>query len=139
MRKWIPLILFVGIAIFISTRPPSPVSPRPTPAAAQSTAASLPPPTIDFSAHMNAWEKGGFGSIALVDVSFSNDNKIAVKDVELICSFYGPSGTQLSRAAKTIYEIFPAGKMKRIKNINMGFISDQASNASCEAGKVTRL
>jgi hypothetical protein len=138
MRKWILLLLFVGAAIFVSTRPQHTASSNPSSPSAPSVAVALPPPIIDFSAHMNTWEKGGFGSVALVDVSFSNDNKIAVKDAELTCWFYGASGTELSRQTKTIYEIFPAGKTKRIKNINMGFVPDQASKASCAAGSVSR-
>src|SRR5437016_3771392 len=39
------------------------------------------------------WHKSGFGTVMVATFTFHNGNKIAVKDIEVKCDQYGPSGT----------------------------------------------
>jgi hypothetical protein len=81
--------------------------------------------------------KDGFGTVAIGDFTLQNDNSFAVKDVLLACTFYGASGTGLTERTVTIYETIPAKKSKRSKNINVGFIHQQAQTTSCRVVDVS--
>lgn len=82
---------------------------------------------IDFK-----WKKGGFGSVALLDLTLTNGNSHAVKDIGVRCRFYGPSGTEIGRADRTIYEAIGSKGKKTVREVSFGFIDQQAAQASCE-------
>ena len=57
--------------------------------------------------------------------------RFAVKDIEVRCVRVAASGTVIDSNTRVIYERFDAGKIKRIKEFNMGFINRQAKSTSC--------
>ena len=77
------------------------------------------------------WGKGGFGSIMLVDFTFQNKGKYAVKDIEVVCKSAANSGTYIDKNRKTIYETVLPGETKKIQRFNMGFLNSQATSTSC--------
>jgi hypothetical protein len=83
--------------------------------------------TFDFS-----WTKGGFDQVMILSGSIKNGSEFDIKDLLVSCKIEGKSGTQIGVRQKTVYEVVRAGKQIKIKDINMGLIPDQASNASCE-------
>lgn len=86
------------------------------------------------------WRKGGFGSVAVASFTLKNKSRhLPVRDIVLTCAFYGPSGTELSSKTQTIYERIEPGKSKRIKELSVSFINQQASNAGCEVVGGTAL
>ena len=78
------------------------------------------------------WSKGGFDTVMLVDFTFTNRSPYEAKDITVTCTHYAPSGTQIDSNTRTIYEVIPAGGVKRIKAFNMGFIHSQASSTVCK-------
>ena len=78
-----------------------------------------------------AWRKGGFGAVAFAAFSLKNDNPASVKDVEIECGFFGKSGTQISTASTTIYDVILPKTTKTFPELSLGFVGQQAVSASC--------
>ncbi len=93
--------------------------------------AALRQVSIDFK-----WSKGGFGSVMLADFTITNRSNYTVKDLDVTCTHYANSGTEIDRNSRTIYETVPANGKKILRNFNMGFIHTQAAQSSC---KITDL
>jgi hypothetical protein len=81
---------------------------------------------VDFS-----WSKGGFESVMMVNFVFTNASSHPVKDIEVRCDHYAPSGTVIDHNTRTVYEVVPAHGKKRVRDFNMGFIHSQVSSSSC--------
>src|SRR2546423_1848050 len=64
------------------------------------------------------WTKGGFGGVMIADFTIDNPTEYAVKDIEITCTHFGKSGTQIDSNTRTIYEMFPAKGKKIIKDFN---------------------
>lgn len=77
------------------------------------------------------WNKGGFGNVMEADFKFTNASKWIVKDLEVTCVHTAPSGSEIDRNTRTIYETIPAGGTKRVRKFNMGFIHSQAQSSAC--------
>ena len=78
------------------------------------------------------WHKDGFGTIMIVDFTFTNRSPYPAKDITVTCTHYAPSGTEIDSNTRTIYELIPAKGKKTVKDFNMGFIHSQASSTSCK-------
>ena len=76
---------------------------------------------------VHSWSEGGFGSVALLDLTITSPTPI--KDVELTCHAYAPSGTELGQNVKTIYEIVKS--KRRFREFNLGFINSQTQRIGC--------
>lgn len=81
---------------------------------------------LDFT-----WRKGGFETAMIADFVITNPSPWRVKDLEVTCDHFGPSGTKINSNVKTIYEIVEPKGTKRVNQINMGFIRSQATQSSC--------
>lgn len=77
------------------------------------------------------WRKGGFETAMIADFVITNPSPWRVKDLEVTCEHFGPSGTKIDSNVRTIYEIVEAKSAKRIKEFNMGFVRTQATQSSC--------
>ena len=89
--------------------------------------AALRQATINFK-----WSKGGFGSVMEADFTIQNPSNYAIKDIEVTCTHFANSGTEIDSNTRTIYETVPAKGKKVVKNFNMGFIHSQAHKSGCE-------
>lgn len=89
-------------------------------------------PIDNVSLRQYGWDKVAYGSIMEVNFEIVNFNPYAVKDIEIKCTHYAPSGTEIDSNTRTIYDIIPADGSKKFNNFNMGFIHDQAATTSCE-------
>lgn len=87
---------------------------------------------LDFS-----WSTGGFGSVMEASFTIENGNDFEVKDIEVICTMMGNSGTEIGTARHTIYDIVGPRKKKAFKDVNMGFINSQSSSSKCRISKVS--
>jgi len=149
MLKGLIFIVFAVGALALFFRPDT----APTTAATANDAASTavrtaiappvaaprePLPIDAFKLAKFDWAKGGFDTVAVVTVTFKNDNRYDVKDAVLECDFHGASGTRIARLTQTVYQRFPAGKAKTVREINMGFVPSQAAKAGCEVKAVVR-
>lgn len=84
------------------------------------------------------WSKGGFGSIMIIDrLTVRNNAPFPIKDFVLKCVHQGPSGTDMDRNSRVVYEIVPPESTTTVREINMGFIHSQVTTSNCEiAGAV---
>ena len=78
------------------------------------------------------WGTSGFGSVMMADFKIKNDSKYLIKDIEITCTHTAKSGTVIDSNKRVIYDSVEAGKTKKIKNFNMGFINSQVNQSSCE-------
>lgn len=85
-----------------------------------------------------SWEKGGFGSVQLVRFTVKNSAPFAIKDFELTCNHQGPSGTNMDRNVRVVYELVPANGSKRVREVNMGWIHNQVTTSRCEITDAVR-
>ena len=139
--------VFLGILVLIifwlmnlnSAPAGDPIAGAPTPSA--STAPYQPPPAKPgdhVTIKSQTWSKGGFGTVANVNLQIVNGNAYAVKDLRLKCRFSGPSGTELSQLDHTIYEKIPANGTKWLTEVNVGFINSQADRGYCQIAGADR-
>ena len=77
------------------------------------------------------WRKGGFETAMIADFVITNPSPWRVKDLEITCKHYGPSGTEIDSNVRTVYEIVEPKSTKRVSQFNMGFIRSQATQSSC--------
>lgn len=71
-------------------------------------------------------------SVMTAEFTIRNGNGFPVRDVQVECALFAPSGTQVGSVSQTIYEQVPGNGFKRVPEINLGFIDQQASTASCD-------
>lgn len=84
------------------------------------------------------WRKAGFGSVMTVTGTIRNKSRFALKDFTLQCELSAPSGTLVDRNVKTIYEQVAPGSSKVVRDLNMGFITDQSATTSCKIVRAVR-
>ncbi len=76
--------------------------------------------------------KGGFETILILSGSIGNRSDVVIKDVEIACDLFGPSGTKVGSVRQTLFEQIPANGSKRFTELSMGFMgSSQVANFNC--------
>ena len=70
---------------------------------------------IDFT-----WSKDGFGNIMKGNFTIHNKSSHDIKDIEITCSHFAKSGTQVDRNTRTLFEIVKAGSTRKFADFNMG-------------------
>jgi len=154
LLKWI-LIIFVVFPLFLIllmvglgkagddsfSGTPSATASAPSITSAGATAEAQPAPVVDRSRDRNVvlnnldvdftWKLGGFDTVAIATFKIKNKNEFSLKDLVVECSAFGKSGTRLGTNKKTVYEIFPAGKLATVKDFHMGFVNSQADTYGC--------
>jgi hypothetical protein len=86
----------------------------------------------------HGWKIGGFGSIFLGDFSIKNKGAYPIKDFDIRCTYFGPSGTELGTVREAAYELVKPKSTLRLKELNMGFMHSQARRTNCEIRSVKR-
>lgn len=78
-----------------------------------------------------SWRKSGFGLVMVATFMIHNDNDFAVKDVAITCKHAANSGTGIDSNTRSIHESVGARGYYSVENMNMGFISSDASSSIC--------
>jgi hypothetical protein len=78
------------------------------------------------------WFKGGFDTVMLGHFTIQNANPFDVKDISIHCEVSGNSGTVLGTTSATIYDVVPANKTRTFRDVNLGFVRNQAAQAWCK-------
>jgi hypothetical protein len=102
---------------------------KPTKLSDDAVAARSPPPdpvTLKTFAGTND------GLVFLATFTFENKGPTDVKDIEVTCTHYGPSGTAIDANTRTIYQIVKAKSSKTVRGFNIGLVHSQASSSSCK-------
>lgn len=87
---------------------------------------------LDFS-----WSKGGFKNVMIADFTITNPTDYSVKDIEITCTHFGPSGTRIDSNTRTIYDRIPPKTTKTFDDFNMGIIHSQSAGSSCKITGIT--
>jgi hypothetical protein len=77
------------------------------------------------------WHKDAFKTIMKANFTIRNDNSVAVKDMEVTCVHSAPSGTEIDRNVRTIYEVVWPHSTRSFHDFDMGLIHSQAIRSSC--------
>jgi hypothetical protein len=76
-----------------------------------------------------SWSKDDLGMTMTASFVIENTSASNIKDIEITCHHFAPSGTEIDSNTRTIYEIIPAGHRLTVNNFNMGFIHSQAQRS----------
>lgn len=96
-------------------------------------------PATQMNVKSMSWSKTGFGVVGVVTLTVENKNSFGVKDVTIGCEFTGKSGTKLHTTSKTIYETMKPNSSRAFKEVNVGFIPEQAARGGCSVDSASRL
>lgn len=96
------------------------------------------PPGFRVSISGQSWKKGGFDSIGLMSFTLKNGNDYRVKDISIVCTFYGNSGTELGVRTHTLYEIIRPSDKRTFSSVNIGFIPSQSAKGGCDVISASR-
>lgn len=77
------------------------------------------------------WRRGGFGTAMIADFVITNPSPWRIKDMEVTCDHFGPSGTKIDSNVRTIYQTVEPGETKKVDEFNMGIMHAQATKSSC--------
>lgn len=139
MSRWLVVLVaaagIAGIYAVTSDRRLESPAPRPTPSG-EAVAARLPFEGVTLD--RMKWTAPAGGAVAEMSFELFNANAYDVKDVPVVCRFYGNSGTEVSAATRTIFETVPRKGRKRVARLNFGFIDPQASSAVCDVTTARR-
>jgi hypothetical protein len=69
--------------------------------------------------------------LSLHDVHIKNNTSSDIKDVEIVCSASGESGTSIDRNSRTQYKVIKAGQTLDLGKVDMGFLHSQAYKVGC--------
>jgi hypothetical protein len=83
------------------------------------------------------WSKDEDVNIMHANFVVKNDSNYNVKDLEITCQHYAPSGTNIDSNTRTIYEVVNAHSTQKFSNFDMGFIHSQAVRSSCKITDLT--
>lgn len=87
---------------------------------------------IMSSIHVNFnWERSSAGLLK-VNFEVKNYNNFAIKDFEITCDGFAPSGTKIDSNVRIIHDIIYGNEKKEYKNFNMGFLHSQVTEVSCK-------
>jgi zinc-ribbon domain len=76
------------------------------------------------------WSKSEFG-IMTANFTVRNPTQYRIKDLEITCTHYGPSGTRIDENVRKIYEVVSPKSTRHFNDFNMGFIHSQATSSNC--------
>jgi hypothetical protein len=82
--------------------------------------------------------RGGFGSVALLDVTIKNNAAFTIRDPVITCRMEGESGTVIHALSATAYAELKSGTTKRISKVNMGLMDAQAVSSNCSVTAANR-
>lgn len=77
------------------------------------------------------WKKPGRNNIGSADLTISNDNPFAVKDIKLKCVFTIEATGKVSEIQQTVPGPLKAKTTQTFKKVSFGFIDTQAAEGSC--------
>lgn len=129
--------LFIGLFMIAAMPPPPPRAPQhPTPEADAFSTKATPVVALSTGVGLSIksaqLSKDAYGRVVADRISIENWSSQERKDIVLDCAQLGQSGTEIGRLYKGIYEVFPAKSVKKLKNVPLGYVSEQVVKVTCE-------
>ncbi len=132
---FIGAVIMLILAAISSTHTPSPPSQR-------TTSVNYPQvdpreevkknPTKYIKIVKQSWRKGGFGSVAIHNLTIRNESNYDIKDISIKFSYLSDSGTLLDYNVQTIYQIIKAKKTRTFYDVNAGLVHSQATRGGVD-------
>jgi hypothetical protein len=85
------------------------------------------------------WKKGGRKTIGIADITISNDNAFAVKDIKIKCVFTTRSTGKVTEIQQTIAGPVKPKTVQTFKKVSFGFVDTQAAEGECDVRGVTQM
>jgi hypothetical protein len=136
-------IFLSGLAVIILFGQVEPSGPTPQTSTTASFAGRVPsvtpayepksPVHVFANVKINQWKRGGFDTVAIVDLTVTNTGERGMKDIEITCRVSAESGTILSSIRHTLYIPLAPRESRRQRQVNLGFIHAQAARLGCDA------
>jgi hypothetical protein len=76
-------------------------------------------------------KRAGFGVVAEISFTMRNTGTSTVRDIEIGCDFTGQSGTTIASVKRVAYRAIPAGKSEAVRDMNFGFVPQEAVQFTC--------
>jgi hypothetical protein len=77
------------------------------------------------------WKRSAGGALGVYSATVKNKTNTGLKDIRIMCMFFGASGTVINSKTETVFEIFPANASRQISGINFGYVDSQAKTTDC--------
>lgn len=85
------------------------------------------------------WKKGARNTIGIADITISNDNAFAVKDIKVKCVFTTKSTGKVTEIQQTIAGPVKPKTEQTFKKVSFGFVDTTAADGACEVRGVTQI
>src|SRR5689334_23251364 len=105
----------------------------------QADAAAEPLPAAGLKISAQSWRRAGLGSNAQVTFTLRNDNRYAVKDVEIACAFARRDGSHLTDRTRVIPDTVGMRSRKRFARLHVGFVNVHADRIKCQVVAANRI
>jgi hypothetical protein len=138
--RWAKILGAIVVVVLIGKA----VTGSPNPDASQTSVASVessPAPPVRTDPVSQAklkytWNKTADDLVMSIDFTVRNPTDEAFKDFEITCVGYAPSGTEIDRNERTVYQTVRAHGSRTMTAFNMGFLHTQVSSESCSITKL---
>ncbi len=85
------------------------------------------------------WKKGGHNKIGITDITISNDNAFAVKDLKIRCVFTAKATGKVTEIQQTIAGPLKPKTEQTFKKVSFGFVDTEAAEGACEVRGATQI
>lgn len=82
------------------------------------------------------WGKDKHGMFMVLTGSVTNNNNVAVKDPEIVCTNLSKSGTDLGNTSKKIYEVIAPKSSFNFTELQLGMIHSETASVACHLRSV---
>lgn len=134
-------LALAGVAGTIDRKPTQGVSPAATPETIRVQNPTVIPESLRLADHLDLKVQGKssrMSGVAVLTLTIKNTSDIWLKDASILCEFYGQSGTKLGDARRTAYREFPPKKTTTVREMNFGFVHQEADRVRCHATSAER-
>ena len=79
----------------------------------------------------NVQLKNNNNFMQIIRMTIKNANSFAVKDIIVVCEFYGASGTKIDTKRVTVYENSAPKSAITVRQLTVGYVHEQSKTYSC--------
>ena len=100
--------------------------------------ASAAEPRDNVKINIEKWRKPGTNNVGTADITITNDNDFAVKDVRVKCDYMSKTGGRKIETDQRLPMTVKAKTTKLFKKTKFPFIDQEAAQGSCKVTGATQ-
>lgn len=100
--------------------------------------ASAADPGDKVTVSIEKWRKPGSNNIGTADITITNDNAFAVKDIRVRCNYVAKAGGRKIETDQNIAVTVKANSKKSFKKTKFPFIDTTAAEGACKVSSATQ-